>query len=331
MKTALKIVVAVVVCVVSLGILLGTIFIPKMVPWAEKTVRDAVKRDCKSCEFSMGPVTLGWQGLGLGDVWLAGGHKDSQRLEFKARRIVVKPEWTTLLGDHPVIEGVTLEHPEVVFYDGENKSHLKSESAMEGDKSDVMVNAIFVENGTFTYVRNVKGTHAVFKIHNINGDIDPNPDSAVARVRAQVGDSGQVDLTVKSAYTQKPLEIEADMSVADQNLGALTDFFKPNAGVELTGTLVKGHSVSKLKGAELTTSLYADYKDFKLKVDKMYDRNEVQTFFTNLGTSIAVREKNHSAPAEEKMKTVESKRKGGESIVSFMLEGLKQASLAVAL
>ena len=121
------------------------------------------------------------------------------------------------------------------------------------------------------------------------------------------------------------------MSVADQNLGALTDFFKPNAGVELTGTLVKGHSVSKLKGAELTTSLYADYKDFKLKVDKMYDRNEVQTFFTNLGTSIAVREKNHSAPAEEKMKTVESKRKGGESIVSFMLEGLKQASLAVAL
>jgi hypothetical protein len=316
MKTALKIALGAVVCVVSLVVLLGTIFIPKLVPWAENQVRAAVRRDCKSCDFSMGPVTLAWKGLALGDIWLAGGHKDSQRVEFKVRRIVISPVWTSLLGDHPVIE---------------NKSHGRPESALETDKSDVTVNTIFVEDGNFSYVRDLIGTHAVFKVHDINGDIEPNPEGAIARIRAQVGGSGNLNLRVSSPYGKQPLALDADMSVDEQSLATLSEFFKPNAGVELTGTLVKGHSLSKLRGAELTTSLYADYKDFKLKLDKMYDHNTVQTFFTNLGTTIAMREKNQSAPTDEKMTTVRSKREKGESLVSFMLRGLKEASLDVNL
>src|SRR5258707_282966 len=34
------------------------ILIPKLVPWAEKQVREAVHRECKTCEFSMGQVRI---------------------------------------------------------------------------------------------------------------------------------------------------------------------------------------------------------------------------------------------------------------------------------
>jgi hypothetical protein len=177
----------------------------------------------------------------------------------------------------------------------------------------------------------VKGTHAVFTVHGLNGEIDPNPDRAVANVRGLIGPGGEFQIRVVSPYGVKPLEIDTEIFVKRLNLEDLSVFFKPNAGVELWGTLEKGHARSKMTGPALKSTLFAEYKDFKLRVDKMYDRNEAQTFFTNLGAAIAMRGENRDEPAEDKRKTVESRRERGESLVSFILRGLKEASLAVAL
>ncbi|MGZ3724084.1 MAG: hypothetical protein ACXVA9_14170 [Bdellovibrionales bacterium] len=324
-----KFLVGTVLGVLAVVIAAGLIVVPKVVAWAEKEVCDAVLLECDGCEFSMGGVGLAWDGLAIKDLHLAGGDKGGQWVDFKARRIILSPVFSTLLSDTPHLRGVTLDHPEVIFTDGEKKS--QSHMNTELDAAKIVIDEIFFYGGIFTYVRDVKGTHAVLTIHNIDGDIDPNPERAVVNVSAQIGKAGSIQLVATTPYTKRPFEVDTDIKVTGQNLEDLSVFFKPNAGVELLGTLTKGHSRSKLRGTHLSSWLFAEYKDFKLHVDKMYDRNDLQKFFTNLGSSIAIAEKNKDKPAEDKIKAVELNREKGESVVGFILRGLKVAALGVSI
>jgi len=279
----------------------------------------------------MGAVSLSWDGLGIADLSLAGGKASAERVEFQVRKITISPVISSLFGDTTRLHGITLDHPEVIFIDGENKSSSKSSSALDPEGMGIEIENIFLLEGKFTYIRNVKKTHAVLIIHGITGDIDPDPAGASARVNAQIGGQGSIELRVLSPYAKKPLEVDTEIQVLDQDLVALSEFFKPNAGVELTGVLTNGHAYGKMRGSHLTSSLRAEYKDFKLRVDKMYDRNDAQTFFTNLGAAIAMRSKNKSLTQDRKTAAVELNRDGGESLVSFILRGLKEAALKVAL
>lgn len=318
---------SIVAVILVIGVALA-ILIPKLLPWAEREIRDAVHRECPSCEFGMGGVTAWFDGLSVSDLHLAGGERGGQWVDFKARRITFSVDYTSLMSDAPRLKGVTLDHPDITFYDGE-KSSQRSSGSLDSDK--IIINAIFFFGGKFTYVRDVKGTHAVLVIDSIDGDIDPNPDRAIADVRAKIGSDGGFNLRVISPYNKRPLQIDTELEVKDQSLEALSEFFKPNAGVELIGTITKGHARTRLRGDHVSAALFAEYKDFKLRVNKMYDRNSVQTFFTNLGAAIAMREKNKNASAKDKESSVDLTREKGESIVSFILRGLKEAALKVAI
>ena len=85
-----------------------------------------------------------------------------------------------------------------------------------------------------------------------------------------------------------------------------------------------------MSGNRVSTLLLAGFKDFKLNVNPMYDRNDIQTFFTNLAAAIALKEKNVDQPREEKVEAVDAEREPGESIVSFILRSWKLAALKVA-
>lgn len=290
-------------------------FKPKLIHLAD----ERVKKACASCELKIGGLGFAFLGLKFTEVSFTGGEKGGQRVEAKVPIAIVS------------LRSLKLLEPHVTFFDGDKPPKEKKDAKDEDGETQKRSYRIVVRDGKFTYVRDTKGTHAVLEVLNIDGEMKWGRDPIPGRIRARVGERGQAEIKGLVYLDKKELEIETDWKVSDQDLSALTGFFKPNAGVELKGLLKRGHATTRMVGPRLTASLFAEFTDFELKVNKMYDRNGLQAFFMNLGTSIAMKEKNLKDAPEDKMKTVNLEREKDESIVSFILRGLKEAAIGVSL
>lgn len=280
----------------------------------------------------MKKVEISPRGVFVHELQILAGQEGEQRLRAQIPRVVLWPRWSKLVIGTISLNRALIERPEIQFFDGPNKSAKKSETRTESTQADPSerLSRIQIVGGSFKYIRDVKGTHAELYVHKINARLEIESAVVHGFASAQFGKSGSFDLWVTTSYS-KPLEIDVELKARDQNLEDLSRFFEPNAGVKLEGLLLSGHATAKLRDRHVSATLQADYKDFKLRVNPMYDRNEIQAFFTNLGVAIAVRKKNVDKSKSEKTEAVEIDREKDESIVSFILRGWRDAALKLAI
>ncbi len=298
---------------------------PNFEPWLERHIRFELKAACPACEFSMEDVTLSWDGFGLQKVHFTTG-TGQQRLEAEIATIYLYPNVTSLLNGKPRLQNITFDQPKMIFHDeGEKSAQKQSESSFALPPHL----HIQIDNGDFTYIRDVKNTHATLTIEHIQALIGPEADLLRARATAQLGQTESLNLTVSADLHKNPLEATIEMRAKDQDMKVLSDFFEPNAGVKMEGILIAGHVVSQLKGTHVSTQLTMEFKDFKLKVKPMYDRDGVQAFFTNLAAAVALKKKNVGAQEKEKTESIETDREGQESLVSLVLRSWKEAALKI--
>lgn len=296
---------------------------PHLAPWLEQQIRLNLKQACPACEFSMAGADFSWNGFGLQGVVFKTG-PGQQRLEAEVSTVYFYPAVEALLEGRLQLKNITLDQPKMIFLDeGDKSTKKKSESRLEPPPPIYLQ----IDNGEFTYIRNVKNTHATLTIHHIQALIGPDADVIRGRATAQLGTTENLYLTLTVDPQKNPLEARVEMTAKDQDLKVLSDFFEPNAGVQMEGTLLSGHVVSLLNGSKVSTELTMEFKDFKLKVKPMYDRDGVQAFFTNLAASIALKKKN--VGAQDKTEKIETEREGNESLVSLMLRSWKEAALKI--
>jgi hypothetical protein len=300
-----------------------------------------VNEQCDSrCEFHLADLRLNWLHPGelvLENLRLHGGRGSGQEIDVRIPQLGFRVQLLALLDNQVRFGRIQAFSPQFVFYDLEHPARTPGNENYLRGLPDIEIETVQVKDGDFTYVRDVKGTHAVFHVHQISlasGALGSSPRLKDAPLQveaaAQVESSGHVDLHVETYALRRPLQMDIDLKVKAQNLADLSRFFKPNAGVELNGILLSGHGVEHLHGRELRASLQAEYQDFTLKVDPMYDRSEVTAFFTNLGAGLALKKHNREASQADQTRAVHLARQPTESIVSFLLRGLKESSLDVA-
>ncbi len=291
-------------------------FISVDAPWAKNEMEQQVKENCAACEVVIGRAVISWRGLILHNTQFTVGEAGAQRLEVKIHRMVIRPEILPLFKKQVHVESVVVFEPDVIFSEGEDPEKNEPSGADDEKTEKFKVEQIAVYGGKFTYVRDVKGTHAILKISKIIGRINFSEENADARFTAQMGESGEFDLFV-SIRLKKPLHVDTELNVREQNLEDLSVFLKPNAGVELKGILVKAHSQTKLRDTKLAAAVTVTFKDFKVQLHEMYDRSEWQAFFTSLGASLALKKENLEDSAQEKSRSVQIDREAHESIVHF--------------
>lgn len=294
-------------------------------PWAKEQLEKAVRENCRGCSFEMESAQLTWRGLILTDVRFSSGKKGAKKLDLHVLRAVIRPDIWPLFKKQIRVQSAILFGPEVTYSEGD----LPQKAAGGDDTPDVGLNKISIYNGKFVYVRDHKGTHGELAINDISGKILISGGKMDARFTARMGESGEFDLLLQAAL-KKPLEIDTELNVRNQNLDDLTVFLKPNAGVELKGEIVKAHAVSRARGDKLKTRLTVAFRDFSVRLLEMYDRTEAEAVFTNIGAALALKRENVKDSTEEQTSSVDSRRKKNESIVHFMLTGLKQAALDAA-
>ena len=114
-----------------------------------------------------------------------------------------------------------------------------------------------------------------------------------------------------------------------QNLTDINRFFLPNDGLELRGELVEGKSQVKVNGGSLSAFALAHYKDFNVVIRKNQDRGGLSAFFQNLMASLKMRKQNLESKNANRTGRATLKRERGQSIVSFILSGMKEAALKI--
>lgn len=295
-------------------------------------LQNEVAKNCATCELKLGDLEFSTWAPGAliaRDVRFQAGVAGAQEVRARVRELVVRPDWWALVDGRVVIRSLVVLAPDVTYSEGD-KPRSKGASG-GGGLPGFAVLSTRVEDGRFTYVRDHMNTHAVLRIGAIDlrgGAVSRIDTPVEIEARAQIEGRGDVELRV-DIQKREPLTLETDVRTRDLGLPELSRFFKPNAGVDLKGTLVRGHARGHMQGTRLRTNVHAVYRDFELKVDPTYDRSEVVAFFTNLGAAIALQDSNLDDPPEDQARTVETERKEGESIVAFLLRGMKEASLKI--
>jgi hypothetical protein len=311
---------------VLIFVVMAGLFASLNTPWAKDQLEKAVRKNCEGCSFTIKSAALTWRGLVIKDIYFATGRKGAKKLEVQVARAVIRPEIWPLLKKEIHIRSVALFYPQITYSEGDA---ITPRSREKDSGFDLELDKIVIYDGQFVYVRDHKGTHAVLTVNDIRGRMSFEGERMTAGFHARMGRSGKFVLTGQAGL-KKPLEVETELRVRDQDLADLTVFLKPNAGVELKGQIVNAVARSRAHGDKLNTRLNITFKDFTLKLHEMYDRSDVRAFFTTIGAALALKTENVKALESEKSSTVDTQREKGESVVHFLLTGLKEASLEVA-
>lgn len=314
-----------------------------LAPWiARAELRDAIDSACPTCEVEIGRLSFSFfppSDIAVQDIKFKVGRPGGSEGIGRIEAINVKLSVARSTKENIVIESVNIVRPVITFVDGDAVTP-KKDTKDESPGRTFAVENTFMVDGEFTYIRETKGTSATLRLHAINLTMDEfgtafDNDSrreavtrAVARLRIE--NSGEVRLEVESPLRPGPDHVDVAVEIRDQNLADLTPFFKPNAGVELSGQMVKARGRVKLRDQDMRATAWIIYHGLNIKLNSMYDRTGAEAFFMNLGADLVMKEEDLGLAKDLQTRSLAIKREKGERIVGFILRGLKEAAIKVA-
>lgn len=319
------------------------LFAKVFVPWGTaRQIRASVENNCRTCQLEIGRTTFSVffpTKLSLHRVHLTGGEKGATEVDAVAERIEAEVSVIPLILGRIHFDAIRVVRPNVIVTDGDGHSPPSPPKAIDDEKPlfDFLIQETLIDEGNFAYVRNYRGTHAVLRIGRINGGIgalgtvrELREASAKAQVFARVENSGEVEVLISTFLFSAPLRVAVEVRVKDQNLGDLSNFFGENDGVFLKGRLIKGRAQVAVRERRLTSEVWAKYEDLDVKLRKTQDRSAFAAFIANLGEALTVNSRNVGKREEDQIREVTLDREEKESLVSFILRGMKEAALKVA-
>jgi len=94
--------------------------------------------------------------------------------------------------------------------------------------------------------------------------------------------------------------------------------------------LHEGKAAVNVTGASLKSEVSVVYQGLDVIFSANRERSGATAFFSNLLRGLKIDDQNTTEPRYDQKRTAALQRKKGESIVSFILRGMKEAALEVA-
>lgn len=307
-------------------------------PQLKLQVEQAARENCPFCQFHLGDLSLSLLVPGrivFYDIDFSYGDPAATQTTAKIGETRFQLSLPELLQHRLHFENVMLENFSVTVTDGDQKSPTVSVTAAEPKPDyEIYVDPVQFSNGTFQYIRNHDGTTAVVHVNEIDAQLSTLSPGANEFLRAvataRYENSGHCELQISTNPFKKPLDVHIKLAVKDQDLSDLSLFFDPNAGVEMKGKIIDGVGEVFLSGDRLKATDWIVYEGLEAKVKKRSDRSGFSAFFQNLGMDLSMQLKNTELERSAQTKSVELSQENDESIVSFVLRGLKEAAMKVA-
>lgn len=316
---------------------IGSFYLPD---YLKNKIETEVQAECEKCRLKIGDldVPLFQPGdLTFHNLDFSFGDEGATQVFAKAALLDVHISLRSLLKHHIYLRNLMITHFDVTVIDGDKHSPPPEggkEKPSEPSDFTFSIAPLRYLNGSFQYVRNHEGTTATLHVQDINGTltaVDPKSDHIIkAHLTARYERSGHAELEILTNPFIKPLQVDVKLAVNDQDLNDLTLFFEPNAGVQIHGKINEGLGLVSVIGDELKATDWIVYQDLDAKVLKGKEYSGFVAFFENLGLGLAMQSSNVELEKDQQTKSVELKKEGGESLISFILRGLKEAAMKVA-
>lgn len=302
-----------------------------------------VSANCKSCKVSFDEVRVSFIPLSVTveKPRLVGGDPKVTEVEAAADSIVAGMSGISLrmLARHELrFTKIRIEAPRVEVTEGDLPTpRSDSGKDMAGGRWAFAVDETSLSNGKFTYVRVHRGRRAVIRVTELNGKVgvagtilNLREESVRGRVNGRLERSGDFALDVEMFPFAKSLRLNVDLRINGQDLEDLNAYFRPGEGIKLRGKLHHGRGSIAIRGKTLRGWVQAKYAGLNFSFERTDKRGALAVFFSNVGKSIKLRTSSVDRNPRDQVREVELRRDGRETVLQFILRGLRDAALDVA-
>ncbi len=324
------------ITLISLWITFSLLFYYGASFYLKKEIQARLAEACASCRLEISSLNLSlWhQEISAVKIWFYSGDPEITAGEAKVERIDLFFSLPALLHKKILLTKIILNSPDVLITEGDGKSQMhehKHGSTAWGLSG--LTTEIF--RGKFTYNRTYPPRMASIHVKDIEGTVeawdsrDPakNTEAAVTGILEH---TGRFELTIKAPIFNETTQAEVDLKFKELNLVDINPFFEASEGILLAGSLYEGHANVKVMDRRLDAWVSARYLGLDIHFQKTAQRGILTAFFSNLIESLKVNTANIKQDAANQVRGVSLQRNSRESLVSFILRGMKDAALRVA-
>ncbi|MGE3975700.1 MAG: hypothetical protein AB7F59_14330 [Bdellovibrionales bacterium] len=296
-----------------------------------------VHENCKSCklEISSLKIHLFARDLSLRQIKFTAGRRITTAVEAQIEKISLSLTSSPFDLKNMEIDKVEIESPQITVIEGDEKTG--SHPLRTNEELKWNIEKIFIYNGKFKYLRESPDRTGVIHmndiqvtVENLNSATGPQAKLAQVKAKSLLENSGQVEMNINTAPFEDQTNVDLDIRLSQYNLKESNDFFKPIDQAELSGEIVSGFATSKVRGPKLISTVEVKYKNLDVQFFTDKDRTDVANFFMNVMADAKFDKKSTDESKPERTRTAHIVRKAEETLISFILRGLKDASLEVA-
>ncbi len=306
--------------------------------YAPKRIRQelgAVMEKCE-CQWEVGTisvspfrplVTLDLVTFSQGDPAITG-------VRAKVKQIAIYFSPRKLLSRLVHVTHIEIRAPDVVVEEGDKPS-VETEEKQEPESAKYEVAKTTIHDGKFQYLSVHHGRRAPIHVQDIQAEIGafgstiPEQETK-AEATGQLEKSGKFRLTITTPLYVEEKKVDVELRIKNQDLADLNPFFQNSEGVLLKGLLYDGHSSVSIRGRKLDAWTKSIYRGLDIRFRSNSERSGLTAFLSNLVKSVQLETTNVENELPEQVRGVSLVRKARESMVSFVIRGMKEAALRVA-
>lgn len=234
-----------------------------------------------------------------------------------------------LLSGTPHLRKVTLQAPEVRVSERDGPPGSRPS---EDRPPEFYLGEIAIGEGRFIYEKLERGKRGRIQVTDIEGeitDVAGGPGSASAWTKGKATGSleGSGDFTLE--IEARPWRVSADprvrLEIRKFDLSQVNPYFLPIDGVRLSGSVDRGRAEVTVEESRLESSARLQYRGLDLDFRPGSEHGILDALVQDIGADLALADE-RSSPSP----VVKLRRKGRESLISFILRGMKEAALRVA-
>ena len=311
---------------VTLGVLTWAVILlpPKLSPYLQSRFLES----CQNCELRWESLRVRPTGVQLRGLHFRSNSTRDTVITADVDVLHLVPTWAALRRGEVDLRSVTAWGAKVEVAEG-----VRVDPPSPGGEARFAVRATELHNAHFRYQMRKANKVGAIEIDGIEAKIgawgtlpDLRDRETSAEVKARLEESGKIDLAIQAFVNAPDPQVKVQLALSGFPLARVNGFFDPIEGVRLSGKLARAESQVVVEGKRLRASADLTYEGFDLKFLNNEKRSGLTAFFSNILADIKLAETQKT----RKRRAIVAERQARESLVSFILRGMKEASLAVA-
>jgi hypothetical protein len=234
------------------------------------------------------------------------------------------------------IATIKINNLAVTVIEGDEKN-ISSAEPLVSYMWGLNIQMIQIANANFKYIRRFSRGDAAISVQKITASVGPIDTSnktentpTIGKATGQLESSGNFELNVSLPVFAPSQRIFVDLKIAGQRLTDFNAFFNLSDGILLKGILNNGHASVAIADGTQEAWVTAKYDHFDVFYEKYKYRTALTAFFSNLVKLVKLDKSVMDEDIRGQTRGVSLKRRD-ESIFHFILRGMRDAALKVAM